>query len=583
VLDVSYESIDDAKQAELEKLINEALKNPVPKLQEITLCMDKLSAETRKSVEKRIGTSDRIVELIRDTALNSWVKTGLELHKGKREICSFCGNYISDSRWVELSNHFDKESKDLENVISNLIDRIDSHKEAVKNGFNVDNNLFYSKYYAEIDALKSQYRTAAYDYQEQLEMLISQLRKRIGMITIPIDFNEVRDNSEIITKIWTSYEILRNEKNNYTDYLYEEQKAARERLRLHEVEKFVNLVNYKKTKEKIDKLKNKVDKLRQDKKIAEAVIENVKREIRTNKNNLHDEEKGAAKVNEYLNGFFGHGFLSLHAVEDTHADSKIIKFEIIRDGKKAYHLSEGECSLIAFCYFVAKLDDTNTKGTKPIIWIDDPVSSLDGNHIFFIYSLIVAEIFEEKDFEQLFISTHNLDFLKYLKRISCNSKNYFLVLRQENCSTILEMPAYMRKYVTEFNFLFHQIYKCSRIKMLSDTDNSIVYSFANNARKFLEIYLFYKYPNNDNNDKKLERFFGVGKVPVILIKRISNEYSHLCGDIERASMPVSVPEMVKVATLIINRLKEWDFEQYTALLESIGENTHSETEEYSIG
>ena len=90
---------------------------------------------------------------------------------------------------------------------------------------------------------------------------------------------------------------------------------------------------------------------------------------------------------------------------------KFIKFEIVRNGNKAHHLSEGESSLIAFCYFMAKLEDVDTKGSTPIIWIDDPISSLDSNHIFFVYSLINAEIFTRQEFEQIFISTHNLDFL----------------------------------------------------------------------------------------------------------------------------------------------------------------------------
>ena len=110
--------------------------------------------------------------------------------------------------------------------------------------------------------------------------------------------------------------------------------------------------------------------------------------------------------------------------------------------KKAYHLSEGECSLLAFCYFLAKLDDIDTKDTKPIIWIDDPVSSLDGNHIFFLFSLLNAEIVSSGRFEQLFVSTHSLEFLKYLKKLNGKyvdkdgklkdyQKGYFVVIRQD--------------------------------------------------------------------------------------------------------------------------------------------------------
>ncbi|MBF4248587.1 hypothetical protein EA004_27030, partial [Vibrio anguillarum] len=95
-----------------------------------------------------------------------------------------------------------------------------------------------------------------------------------------------------------------------------------------------------------------------------------------------------------------------------------------------------------------------TKDSKPIIWIDDPISSLDGNHIFFIYSLLNAEVVEKGKFAQLFVSTHNLDFLKYLKRLKDNyltaegdkvkcQKAYFVVVRQDKKSTLQVMPSYL--------------------------------------------------------------------------------------------------------------------------------------------
>jgi len=169
-------------------------------------------------------------------------------------------------------------------------------------------------------------------------------------------------------------------------------------------------------------------------------------------------------------------FLTLEAKKEDNTGEtlKRIRFEVIRDGKKAYHLSEGECSLLAFCYFLAKLDDIDTRNLKPIIWIDDPISSLDGNHIFFVYSLLKAEIVSTGKYEQLFVSTHNLDFLKYLKRLKGSflgqhgkqkdySKDFFVVVRNDKRATIELMPKYLKEYVTEFNYLFHQILKCSAI------------------------------------------------------------------------------------------------------------------------
>ena len=151
-----------------------------------------------------------------------------------------------------------------------------------------------------------------------------------------------------------------------------------------------------------------------------------------------------------MNNYIGHQFLSLKAIEDPPGDSSSgYRFEIFRNDKKAFQLSQGECSLIAFCYFIAKLEDIETKGNQPIIWIDDPISSLDANHIFFVYSLINTMIVTPEDYEdrkelnkrdrfqQLFISTHNLDFLKYLKRLpgALNKKNIPIFYHFQNRSS----------------------------------------------------------------------------------------------------------------------------------------------------
>jgi len=348
-------------------------------------------------------------------------------------------------------------------------------------------------------------------------------------------------------------------------------------LRFKEVFDFLVTIKYDDEITTIENLKSIYDTDKDNKASINQKIQDQKLLILEKQRLMNDEEKGAIKVNEYLNNFFGHEFLTLQALEDSDEnEEKKIKFEIIRDGKKAHHLSEGECSLIAFCYFMAKLDDIDTKDTKPIIWIDDPISSLDSNHIFFVYSLINSEIITADKFEQIFISTHSLDFLKYLKKLPKalhkNSSNYFLVNRENNESHICEMPRYLKDYVTEFNFLFHQIYKCANADSAT-SEHSLFYNFANNTRKFLEAFLFYKYPNAVERDDKLKRFFGDNNQAAAMTERINNEYSHLEGLFERSMTPIDVPEMKKTAQFILNKIDEKDQEQYEALLKSIGVET----------
>jgi wobble nucleotide-excising tRNase len=259
-------------------------------------------------------------------------------------------------------------------------------------------------------------------------------------------------------------------------------------------------------------------------------------------------------------------------------ESPAMKFKIMRDGAEANNLSEGECSLIAFCYFIAKMED-ELNSLKLIIYIDDPISSLDSNHVFFMFSLIDSVIAQPQKYTQLFISTHNLDFLKYLKRITSpdGKKNiaHFLIKREQTKnnkrSVIIPMPDHIKRYSTEFNYLFEQIY--SIYKKVEGDEQTIPeitynqsYNLPNNLRKFLECYLFFKYPNNEEPLNNLEKLFD-GHVPS-LIRRIVNENSHLTH-IDRAWKPMDVDEIEACARLVIEKIKEIDPGQFDALVASL--------------
>ena len=391
------------------------------------------------------------------------------------------------------------------------------------------------------------------------------------------------------------YEQLRKKYNRFTASLNEKQSKARIDLRLHEVYTFKNDIEYEAELAAIGELNEAMAKAEEAKDTVKGKVNVKRKKIATLRAQLKDESKGADRVNYYLNHFFGHQSLSLKSIETAEGEtSSGCRFEVTRNDKKAFHLSEGECSLIAFCYFMAKLEDIETKGNQPIIWIDDPISSLDANHIFFIYSLIKAEIvtpekyedggeIKELDrFKQLFISTHNLDFLKYLKRLpgALNKKKsqYFIITRTDQVSNITLMPQYLKDYVTEFNFLFHQIYKCAHAHIECDENHDCYYNFGNNARKFLEAFLYYKYPNAVEKDDKLARFFGDDALAASLTGRINNEFSHLDALIERSVLPIDIPEMNTTANFILRKIKEKDPDQYSDLLQSIGVTEESAEE-----
>lgn len=325
----------------------------------------------------------------------------------------------------------------------------------------------------------------------------------------------------------------------------------------------------------------------EEKKLDDLIktIGELRQEKQTKELEAKDEGEAAKRINEHLSDFFGHDSLTLEPALITESNTPLTRFIIKRGDKEAHNLSEGECSLISFCYFIAKIEDelNGVDHDKLIIYIDDPISSLDNNHIFFMYSLIETIVAKKGQYGQLFISTHNLDFLKYLKRltlpIDINRKplvQYFLIEKRKKMSEAISclklMPSYLKDYVTEYNFLFHEIYNMAKVTTKGDKVKMIenqythFYNLPNNMRKFLECYLYYRYPNTDNPLANLDKLFD-NHIPC-LVNRVVNEYSHLAWG-NRGILPVDVNEAEKVAKHILHIIREKDNEHYCALCDSI--------------
>lgn len=579
VLRDDFQAIDDQKLKELKKTINQDSLETITPFSKIDFRLSGFIQRAKPLLEKKILESGRIESLLKNAALNRWAKEGHSLHKDNHHTCVFCDNSISTERWMALSQHFDEASDLFENQLKEILQDIEFEIEEKREDLGIDKNLFYAKFQDDFEKYQKDFKSEIKKYKDSLCNLSKQLEERKNDLLNEKVYQEVSDNTNELEKVFEKIEIIRMQSNDYSVELNGEKKKAQDALRLNEVYNYLITIDYaKKVKliSDLDRSNSEKSKLLKEK---SDEVNQYLREIEEKKRLLNDEEKGAEKVNEYLKNYFGHNFLSLRAIENEQG-GKHFRFEVVREGERAHHLSEGECSLISFCYFMAKLHDTATNDSRPIIWIDDPISSLDGNHIFFIFSMINEELVTQKYYEQLFISTHNLEFLKYLKRLKGADErdkkkikyNFFLIERSAKYSSILCMPKYLYQYVTEFNFLFEQIYHCAKTSKVDDSNFGYFYNFGNNARKFLEIYLFYRFPGKEGELEKYKLFFGDSTIPAVLINRINNEYSHLSGVLERGALPIDVPEMNAAAKLILKRIEDVDSGQYASLLSSIGVN-----------
>lgn len=575
VLSSSFQILTEEQISIKKTLISQNELPKPPELSTYTLNFSQLIEITNEILKTVVGGSNKIEELQNNPSLNSWVQTGHSLHKN-RTHCAFCVNEISAIRHQELAQHFDHETQNLQSRISKGIGHLTSLLDGENFKINFDINQYYTQYHAELSQLKIDLQSTLDQQKKSVEEIIRILEQKNGKLFTELEATYPQDHSVEIKTILGKISKIRSECIQQNTQLATQQKEAKNALRLNHVYHFLQDINYAQLKIDLDLAFQEIDPLEQALGILNTRKTAIEGEIKSEEDKLKSEGEACTRINNILNHDFGHQALSLQAIENAHAQN--IHFEIQRNGAKAHNLSEGEQSLISFCYFLAKIQDDLDQDKNPIIWIDDPICSLDSNHIFFIYSLINEKICLYGRFSQLFISTHNLDFLKYLKRLNKkvqrNEKNIDLqvakyhISRSATNSQIKQMPKYLSEYATEFNYLFKQIHICASTDILSDENHTVFYNFSNNARKFIEIYSFFKFPNYFKYDDDRLKNFWNDEIYRLFIGRINNEYSHCAGVLERGMSLMDVPEMHRVAKAIILKVKE-DTQQYDALLESI--------------
>ena len=566
------------------KLLKEETKDDIKKLIEKKPNFNKYLDEATEILSIEIKATETLKHLIENAVLQEWARKGIELHKNSRTDCGFCGNLIPADLWDKLDLHFNKESEDLRNQIEDKILTLNKVKEAITNFVSLKKEDFYQKLHPSFETLESEWENNCQSYLKELNKLIEALESRAKDIFNATIKPECKDPSDDILATFIKFNKLIDEHNSSSSTLKEAQEKIRIELRMSEVAEFAKNIEFEKHSKAITLLEEEIQLKNTANLLAKRKVDELLEEKRQLEAEAKDESKGAELVNQHLAHYFGHEELKLVAI----GDSPDIEFKITRDTEDVKNLSEGECSLISFCYFIARMEDEmkdelNLK--KLIIYIDDPISSLDSNHIFFMYSLIESIIGKPKKYGQLFISTHNLDFLKYLKKLTSPEKHqpdstvkaidgrqHFLIERKDKSSTFIKLaPKYLKKYITEFNYLFNQIHHCANSDV-ETIEHTYQYNFGNNMRKFLEAYLFYKYPSHlITLDIKLEKFFSHDSITINLINRLINEYSHLGENFERGMEPIDAEAIGKIANAVLDRIKETDIDQYEALIESISE------------
>ena len=576
VLTEKYQLPSTEEIKKLEAIAQEKSKNPITPVSYFGQNFKILLKKANGICSEKIGYSKEILDLAHDKLLEEWVHAGLNLNKD-RKFCAFCGQPIPSARWTELFEHFNEDSEQLRREIQKLSDDISQDKSIVESSIQVISaSAFYTTFSSQVDLIINDFKAEFEKYELAIEDLKDHLNQRAQEIYHPVSFDMNNSKYPIdFTPLIDRLNILIENNNYYSASLSESVKNAQRELRharAYEIAKSIDYLNRLELNRKQEQDCNDAEKkLNQIK----NTINHKQMEIIRKKEQQYDSKAGVLVVNRILKQAMPISTLQLYAKEDSDG----VVFEIRRGDSPAYNMSEGERSLIAFCYFIASLDEANTSGKKLTIWIDDPISSLDQNNIFAVFGIMKSKL-DNLDkqglLEQVFITTHNLIFLRYLiaGKLVPGGKECFFVQRLENKSQIVKMPVYIRQYGTEFNLWFENIYKCA-VEEISDANRHWYNTFGNNARRFMDFELYFKFPfrkddgNTPKNDEALEEFWKGNEIPMILTDKMADGYSHPLIDLESQGIAALAPEIHQAAFEMLKRIKENDKKQYNALLRSI--------------
>ena len=566
---------DDEKAiAELEKNVEQAkiriLEKNINKPQKIDLVsFDKnfnftlFLENTKKLLSKVVSVSSILDEYKNSPDKINWIKHGVDIHGENPEKCVFCGNSIDSDFIKNLKLAFSDELSSLENELALQNNTIKSEIQKLDSIPNINKEDYFNDSASDIQNINKDIKITINNRKRVLETLESKILEKQRDIFSEIEINDLNwsDFSEIQVEIDSLYDETIEQMEQFED----RKTKSIDFLRRYYIVKEFPVSEFTKLSQEVNQLEEYInDNSKEQKKLKEEK-EKFEQDIIELEGSLKSESEAAKRINMILQNSLAHSEMSLKSVDDEEG----IYFEVSRNEERAYNLSEGEKSLIAFAYYITRLESLSTEEkSKTILFIDDPVSSLDENNIFYIYNLIFC-LLEKKEFLQYFLSTHNLDFLKYTNRFS-NKKDYYLIEKikeAENIpskSYIKKLPKHLSNKVTEFVFLFEQIY---RVATEDEDENnfSVFYNFPNNGRKFIETLLYFKYPDyNTKNNDKIINYFGGENAP--FIQRINNEYSHGEDRFDRTRNPINTCEFKHDARIILGVLHRNDPEQFKSFL-----------------
>lgn len=351
--------------------------------------------------------------LIKKLNIHTWVHEGYKaIQNNNLAQCPLCRNELDDVMLGKLSEYFDDK---FENDINELQIESEKYKQYAQGILNYLSDLksldnkYIPKHNIEHIYLKIQAK-----HEENLKYILEKERTPSNKIELNVFNDELVELQKVI-------EVINKDIENHNTTI-KQIEQQRELLKVNVWTSFFYYTNedLKTYNTKLTALKNKTKGIRESIISKEEYIRKANDRCQEIQNNMFGISSVVEAINRQLTLYGFKNFL-LKATEEEG------KYKIVReDGEDANQtLSEGEKTFITFLYYYHIVKNDRD---KKILFIDDPISSLDSTVLYIVSSLIkdVIEKMDQYKIQQAFISTHNTYFFKEITYKVSNCSYYIL-------------------------------------------------------------------------------------------------------------------------------------------------------------
>lgn len=531
--------------------------NKKPALKTKAMSLSPLAAllERTASLMTRVVTATNpIPRLKNDPTVERWVKEGRPLHEGV-DTCQFCGQPLPHDLMASLTGHF---SADYDNLMEELSRLGSAIAAARKEEITLDHkNDFYTELADRFISEGSSLGKALQARDSALKILMAAVEVKQARAFTEMECPFVDDPTDQIAGALESINNLIAGHNERTAGFEKKRQEAFTKLEKHYAAFFVREEKYNECLQQVADL---------DKTIGEQIekLAGLDAEIRKFEEELSEATRGAERINELLTAYFGKNDMRVVVSPNK-------RFQIVRGRVVAKNLSEGEKTAIAFAYFIARAQDGRHPLADTRIVIDDPISSLDANHLFNTYALIKTQLAACR---QLFLSTHSFEFFnlirewvaddeKDMKKPQSDWKKWgvFLVKRTDDGDSVLEkIPRELLKFKSEYHYLFSTLYHFDKA---GAGDFDCLLSLPNVVRRFMEAFGGIMIPLSTGLKGKMERIFQ-DEVARERVWKFINHYSHNTTITRSLTIP-DTSECKAVVQACLKAVRDWDGDYFRDL------------------